>query len=742
MNIRARPDNKSNENIFKLLLPLHHIADKCRTADNPNCETGKEIAELTKLLCSLLTNVPDGNKFAKVLFKIVHCLLSLNLYKDAADVCCYLQPGKLYNPQDNTMNLLTKVLSLWHISAKNLYLTFTTESFNIENYNSLKSFIKYEIKMTQIAYKNYTNQLIDAISKHLDKIISVDKENKYFDDFYKYILEYLKKTQLHLDKDEKYVIYCHILRIICHVICRTINVTNIECTVKIFNEFFSYFNTVLADDQECYECFEQFQRFCTTFLVPMENLVCNGAKNIQDIVSCQLNIMKKYGETECLKWNALFIGEIVEPMFKYWEVCIETDKHVLKQLLDTGILLETMNLFLHIDTNKFYTKQVSVECKWCLNKTVCTVKRDLYNSIIMKYKCASLLCKYHVKDMPKKMCILARATLEQNVKWITHEVEESKCKRWMHLWNICRTLIYNMSRLSEHVYEETIRLYSFLCRSIFQFQKIESNAEDLENIIPLAVYNLSALHIKNGMYKEAITASALNALLTYDQSNKKAFHVWTIIKKNVSEKIAQLTILDCLKNDEAKIKNEIGLSIDISKYDLIKLCSYEAKSLLEKSIPFTNGVSAILDKLRKLKPSNCQYAHVIQLLGYYLLGFEHDSSILTYHEQIISDLKQDKSNSVALLCLEANLNFFTFVEELHMMNKQTRVEMENTKFALYAPELPELVETKSPNIVPAYTMINVKKASSLMLSLQECLKKWKQLFKYNIVSYERVFSIC
>lgn len=465
--------------------------------------------------------------------------------------------------------------------------------------------------------------------------------------------------------------------------------------------------------------------------MPIENLVSNSAKNIQDVVFCQLNIAQKYGYTEGLKWNALILGEIIESMFKYWETCIETNEHVLKQLLDTGILLETMNLFLHIDADEFYIKRVSIECKWCFNK-ICTVKRDLYNAIIMKCKCVSLLCKYHVKNMPKKVCVLARETLEQNVKRIICEMEECKCKRWIRLWNTCRTLIYNMGILSEHVYEESACLYSFLCVSIFQFQVIESNSEDLENIVPFALSKLSVMHYKNGIYREAMTASALNALLTYDQPNTKAFLMWTTIKKHVSEKIAQLTMLDCLKNDKDKIKNELGLSIDMAKYDLVKLCLREAKSLLEGSISFTNGVSAILDKLRKLKLSNCQYAHVVQLLGYYLLGFEHDSCILKYHEQIISDLKQDKSNSVALLCLEANLNFFIFVEELHAMNKQTQIEMENTKFALYAPKIPELVETKSPNIVPAYTMINVKKASSLVLNLQKCLKKWKQLFNRDI----------
>ncbi|XP_072750211.1 uncharacterized protein [Anoplolepis gracilipes] len=730
MNIRERPDSELNENIFKLLSLLCRTADDCRTADKPNCETGKEIAKLTKLLCSLLINVPDGNKFVKILFKIVNCLISLNLYTDAAEVCCYLQPGNLYNLQDDTMNLLRKVLSLWHTSANNIYMIFTNDSFNTENYNNLKSIIKYEIKMIQIVYKDYTKQLISVINTHLDKIILIEKEKKYFDNFYKGILEYLKETQLHLDKDEKYEIYYHILRVIRHIIYRTIDTIDTGYGTKTFDELCSYFNALLTEDQECYQCFQQFQNFCTTLLVPIEDLVSNNsAKNMQDVVSCQLNIAQKYGYTGSLKWNALIIAEIVEPMFKYWEMCIETDQRVLKHLLDTGILSETMNLFLHIDADEVYIKRVSVKCTHCLDK-ICTVKKDLYNAIIMKCKCVNLLCKYQVKNISEKVCALARKILEQNVKWIIHEMEECQCKRWIRLWDTCRTLIYNMSILSKHVYEESVRLYSFLCASIFQLYKTESNSESyFKNIIPFALHELSVMHYNNGMDREAMTTSALNALLTYES---KAFRIWAKIKKYVSEEIAQLSMLDCLKNDRDKIKNEIGFSIDISKYDVVKLCMHEVKSLLDERIPFTNGVSRVLDKLKKFKLSNYEYAHVVQLLGYYLLGFKHDSSILKYYEQIISDLKQDKSNSVALLCLEANLNFFIFVEELRTMNEQTRVEMENTKFALYAPKLPELVETKSPNIVPAYTMINAKKASSLTLSLQKCLKKWKQLLKCDI----------
>lgn len=741
MNIRVRPDSKLNAGIFRLLLRLCRMADKC---DKQNCETGKGISKLAKLLCSLLIEIPDDNNFVKALFKIVHCLISFNLHEDAAEICCYLQPGELYNPQGDTMNLLIKVLSLWRVLVNNIYLTLTNESFDTETYNKLKSVITHEMKMIQIAYKSYTKHLIVEISKHLDRMSAIDKDKKYFDDFCKYILEHVSKVQLYLDKDEEYIIYCHILRIVCHVICRTVNTTDIESAIKTLDELFSYFETLLAEDEECCQCFRQFQSLCRALLVPMENLVSDNAKNIQNIIYYNLNIAQKYGYGG-LKWNALSIAEIIDPIFTYWEKCVETDKHMLTHLLDTGVLVELMNLFMHINTDEFYVKQVSIKCKWCLGK-LCTVKRDLYNAIVMKCRCISLICKFPVKTLPAEVCVLSRKILEQNVNSIIHEIKECECKRWIQSWNTCRNSIYNVGVLSEHIYEESVYLFSFLCTYIFQLEEIESsstdieNAKNLENISSFALHRLSVIHYNNNMYRKAMTMCALNALLTCNQSNTKAFHTWINIKKNAPKEVANLTMLECLTRDKDEMKSELGFSIDTFKCDFTTLCLHEARNLLEEQITFTNGVAAVLKKLRKLQPSN-QYAHTVQLLGHYLLGFKYDSSILKYHEQAISDLKQDKSNSVAVLCLEANLNFFMFVEELHIMNKQTRMEMENTKFALCAPKLRELVETKSPNVVPAYTMINVKKDTNLMLCLKKCWKKWKQLFKCYLVSYYRIFII-
>lgn len=729
MNIRVQPDDKLNKYIFKLLLYLSHTAGKY---NKQNYITGKRIAELAKLFCSLLIEVPDDKTYVTGLYHIIRCLISLNLYEDAADICCYLQPGDLYSPKHDAMEILVKIIFLWRIPTNNIYSL--NSPLSIESYNTLKNIIKYEMKMIQIAYKNYTKHLIMRICIHIDKIATIDKERDiYFDDFYKYMLEYLTEAQLCLDRDEKYVIYSQILHIICRIMCKNINASRIKYAVKMLNKLCSYFKKLLMEDEECYQCFQQFQDVCVTLLTPVEKFVDDSAKNIRDFIICDKKIAQKYGYTECLKWNAFNIAGIVEPMFIYWETYIKIDK---QKFFDTGILLETINLIVHIST--FFMKDVLVKCKLCLDEK-CTIKRDLYNTVTLKCKCINLVSKFPTKTLPVKLCILVGKILEQNVALIS-EMKECKCKRWTQLWTTCGALIYNMGITTEHVYEESVHLFSLLCTCIFRFQGVESESNYLsfENPTFVVLHRICAIHYTNMMYRKAMTASALNALLTYNTQFKKAFDMWINIKKKcASEKIAKLTMLECLRNDQDKI-GEMGFTIDFSKYDLIQLCLHEARYLLKEKIAFANGVSAVLQELKKLKPTDDQYAHAIQLLGHYLLSFEHNSLVIEYHEQAISNLKQDQSNSIAVLCLEVNLAFFTFVEELHTMNKQTLTEMENTRFALYAPKLPEIRETKSPRIVPAYTMLNIKKDSSLMLSLQKCLKKWNQLLKYEMLVSQHV----
>lgn len=737
-NIHTWPDDKLNKIIFKLLVNLCHTAEGC---DSQSYATAHQIVLLTKLLCSLLIQVPNGNNdnFIKILFKIIRYLTSLKMYQEAVEICCYLEAGKfVHSKYHGTVELLNKVIYLWHVLVNNILVAFAKESSNTEHYTNLKTLIRYEMKVIQTIYRyNYTKDMVANMSTYLGRIAKIDhKSKKYYNDFCQFVMEYLNETELSLEnednEDEKYVIYYHILRIMCHIIHMTVNITDVSC-VETFDTLFGSFNLFLARDKECHLCFQQFRSLCITLLTPIKDVATDSAKSIylQNVISCNSNIAKKYGYRG-VKQNALVIEEIVEPMFTYWEKYIEADTTVLKKLVDTGILKEITNLFTNTNVDEFYLTQVSKECKWCPAK-MCTIKRDLYNIIIIKSKFIGLLCKPYITAMSEKTEILdcAAEILEQNITSVTNEIRECKCKRWIQLWNICYSLVYNMGILSDHVYKKSVHLFSMLFTCIFQsdFKYLE-NSKD----VSLALYQFSLVHYNYRVYREAMTVCALNALLSYNQPDTKAFYIWTKIKHHVPEDVAKLTILECLRNDKDKIKDEIGFTIDTSKCDLVKLCSREANNLLESKIAFANGVSSVLEELKKLKPSNCEYARVIQLLGYYLLGFEHDSSVLRYCKEAISTFKQDKSISMSVFCLQANLNFFTFVDELHAMKKQTHAEMETTKFALVAPKLPEISETKSPNVVPAYSMINVKKDSNLMSSLQKCLKKWKQLFKCGIVS--------
>ncbi|XP_011875587.1 PREDICTED: uncharacterized protein LOC105566275, partial [Vollenhovia emeryi] len=111
---------------------------------------------------------------------------------------------------------------------------------------------------------------------------------------------------------------------------------------------------------------------------------------IQSIVDRDTNVARKYGYPGGLRWNAISVAEIFEPVLAYWEKRVDTDKSMLERLLDTGVLLELMNLFVHMNRDEFYSTHVSVKCKSCLGK-LCTVKRDLYNAVVMKCRFVSLV---------------------------------------------------------------------------------------------------------------------------------------------------------------------------------------------------------------------------------------------------------------------------------------------------------------------------------------------------------------
>ncbi|XP_011858477.1 PREDICTED: uncharacterized protein LOC105556033 isoform X2 [Vollenhovia emeryi] len=82
------------------------------------------------------------------------------------------------------------------------------------------------------------------------------------------------------------------------------------------------------------------------------------------------------------------------------------------------------NEFVHMNRDEFYSTHVSVKCKSCLDK-LCTVKRDLYNAVVMKCRFVSL-CKFPVKALPAKACAVTRKIMKRNVEWVIREMKESE----------------------------------------------------------------------------------------------------------------------------------------------------------------------------------------------------------------------------------------------------------------------------------------------------------------------------
>ncbi|XP_076230806.1 uncharacterized protein LOC143176991 [Calliopsis andreniformis] len=717
-------DRRINKHIFKLLLYLSHTADKC---DKQNYVMGKEIYELTCSLCLILSEIPDSNKFVSSLFHIVRCLLAMSMYNEALVVCSHLKAETFIYSCENVSDILVKIAYLWHNTGNNAFNALQ-KNLDSKYYYDLKAIIECELEIIHIVYESYTKHLLMKISSYLDKIASISKElTTCFEDFYKFVIKYLNQAKLVLHKDEKYTIARHMLHIVSRIVYENINERGFITVITDLSIVSDHFKKILIEDEECYQCFQEFESLYLILMKPADCLVEKDAEEIKVLCNNYIKISEKYGYAGPIKWTTLSIVQVLESLFIYWEICMRTGK---KMFLKSGVLLEIMNLVEHI--NICFIKQTLDKCKICQNNE-CMIKQDIYNAVVTQIRCLNLISKLSKDDLPKDVCRLAVRFLEQSVTHIYH-MKKCKCKCWTNLWSTCSALIYNLGITSECYYKESVSFFSLLCNSIVHFEGVQEKSQyiKLKNPVCSTLHRLSALHYTNGMYKEAMIASALNALLSYNDVDSKAFRMWANIKYKLatSKETTDMTILACLRANKAKLK-EFKLSTELSEYDLVEICLREAQGLQEAKINLSNALLNVLTEMVALKVSPVQYARVVQMLAYHLLHFDHDENIMDYLKQAVSKLREAKINKF-VLCLQANLEFHIFVNELRIMSKKTQVEMENTKFALYAPKSSEVAENESHDVVPTYTMINIKQDATIMRYLQTPIKKWNKCFKQNI----------
>lgn len=709
----------SNKDAFKLLLYLAHTASKC---DKQNYEIGQNIAELTILLCSNLLTIPDNERFVSSLYHITRCLLVMHLYEEAENVCSFLIQENFDCSGDKTNETFLQLIYLWHDSADKMFVTLQEQPQHKKHYDKFKNIINNELRITKKTYKNNARHVLKKLDTYLKKVIALrDISNKYIDDFIKYILHQEYKN-MSIDKNDKYQIYHFILCIISKIICVKINEDDMKYVMQILENASKCFENII--DEECRQSFLHFKTTCITLLQPVEELTESTSKRLKNLTSQYDEIVKEYGYGNTVIFTTTTFVEIFEHLFIYWERGLKLGN---KQFLNTNTLYETMEFIVRISTILMNT---TLEKCTCANE--CKVKTDLYNVIALKAKCIILVSKLSAKDLPENICGLANNFMKENI-FSLREMKESNCKHWTTLWSMCGRLLYNMGATSESFYDESSSFISLLCSSIIYFEGIhcESSYLKLSNPICIALYRLSNIHYNKAMYREAMTVSALHGLLSYKDENSKAFKMWASIKHKIiktSPNLIKMSMISCLQADRKNIE-EIGFHINLSKYNLIELCLSEAKGLKTAKINLFEAFDAVLNELKILKANIIQRARVVQLLGHHLIHIRENCTSDKFKDTL-SELESLKQKSINILCLKANLEFFIFVNELHISNEHTQIEMSNTRFALNAPKLSD---NQGNYVVPAYNKINIKEDLRLMQFLQKSLKTWDDI-EQNIVS--------
>ncbi|XP_014609651.1 PREDICTED: uncharacterized protein LOC106789708 [Polistes canadensis] len=704
----------SNKDLFKLILHLAHAANDC---DKQKYKEGRDIGNLASLLCSNLSTIPDNERFTSSLYHIIRCLLRMNLYEEAENLSSYLIRDNFECIEDKINEIFRQLTYLWHESAEKELLSLQRQPNHRKHYDRYKNAIKYELLITKKSYKNLARHFIIKLSVYLRKLIAIKNiSNEYINDFIKYIINE-DYEHMSINKNDKHKIYSSILNIIGKLICTNINDGDKKFLMHILEDESKYFKNMIFDD--CYQSFLHFKTTCITLLQPDEELTESTSKHMERLTSQYIDIVKRCGYTDTVMITASFFVEIFQYVFLYWENNLTLGKI---QFLKTNILYETMKLVDQI--SKTLIKTVIENCICCSKK--CTIKKDLYNYIILKAKCTILVTKLSIKDLPENILQLINRFMEENIIYLK-KIKESNCGHWTTLWSLCGRLLYNMGSTFESFYDTSTFFISLLCSSIIYFEGMhcKNSPLNIQNPLCVALYRLSNIHYKKAMYREAMTVSALHGLLSYTDKNSKAFKIWTSIKYKIaqtSSNFINISMVSCLRTDRIMIE-DIGIHIDLSKYDLIELCLTEAMALKDAKLNLIEAFNSLLNELKILKANIIQRTCFMQLFGYHLLHIKENYTSDIFKNTLF-ELELLKDKSINILCLKANLQFFIYVNELRISNECTRIEMDNAEFALKAPKLSD---NQGTYIIPAYSKINIKEDLRLMKFLKQSLKTWDEI---------------
>ncbi|XP_066586741.1 uncharacterized protein [Prorops nasuta] len=712
-----------DKSIFNLLV---YIALTVNKSDEKDCNFGKEAHKLTCLIYSILNTVPDADKFFSSMYHITRSLLAMSLYDEASSVSSLMYK----NSKIDIHYTFPKIATLWQKAVIQIINDVQLNPEDSILYNRFENVLAYELSIALDACRDYSKYMLTKLNTYLDEITKAGKSSsKVFFYFCDHLVEILRRDRIPMMENDQIAIFKLMINILKKITCGSINMRNIKKGVWILCELWNILETILIEDNEYFKCAKQFKDLCEIFLIPVKDFSVNNLSFKNNILRKHSSNMKNKNNCLLTKHNALCLIEVSEAIFLYYEECLKTEE---KNFFHDSFLVQIMNLIESIST----VCMKSTANKHASCKEDCKVKFDFYHAIAIRSKCIALISKLPAKEISKEICGITCQFLEENISCL-YMLYESKCNTWKLLWSVCGILIYNMGIMLSSHYESSSLLFSLLCSSIIRFEGVQDFSDylQLKNPFNIALHRLSNVHYNHGMYREAMTASALNGLLSYDNINSKAFRMWAVIKHKCCsmENIMGISMLTCLKEDIYKIK-DIGLNIELSQYNVAKLGLREVKGLYEAKVNLSSAIKVVIKELKIMKVDYFQYSSAIQYLGHHSLYFESNESIFGLLHSALLCLKKVKRNSAIISCLEANLLFYICVDKLQNINKETKVEMENMNYTINATNPPNLEGQQDDfqEIVPTYRNLNINEDSNLMAELKKPLKVWEDCFSTNI----------
>ncbi|XP_015510273.2 uncharacterized protein LOC107217301 isoform X1 [Neodiprion lecontei] len=724
-------DPKLNKIIFKALLCLSHSAERLQPLDIQN---GKRIFTIADELCYALIEVPDFIKYFSSLYYVARKLIIMQLYNKAMNIIVWSFAGNIvYGLTPQELDVYPKIASLWRDAAVKVTGTTPPCNLNKADYQLLLDLINNELRVLEVIVKERTMFVLCRTFRYLKNLDILLGQFEYNSNqnHRSIIRSFLARINVGLTGEGKYDVYKDALRFINSATALAITSPQMVNAPTVLADSCSIVETTLSADPELSCCILLYRNMGMILLKSISNSKELSHWELSKLRKETLNSIQTYQDSKGATLNMQMIDFILQPVLVHWERYIAANNH---EFLKAATMQEILGLIQLMFT--VLNSSWSDGCEVCRDNN-CAMRASTHTVTVVSMKCLATLSKIPANDLLSSIFPFVQELLEETVAAI-FDMKQFNCAQWYPLWNNCAIHIYNLSVSCHKVlYEESVYLFSLLCSAIVKFDGLKSSNSllSMKNPLSYVLHRLCSVHYNHGSYREALTLCALNGLLSYQNADSKAFRMWASIKHTcaTSSDILSLTMLTCLREDTDSF-SLIGIKVRLEDYDLNELCIQELRGLLEGRCNMSLSMQATLDELEILNSGGLVYAQGVQMLGYHMLQYQYDQNFTKYLKRAIIKLKEDKTASNLHLVTAANLDFYTFVVNLHDIIDHTKAEMQTTKFALRAAKSasPEGEPNKSDAVVPAYTKINIVEDSQLFVNLNQALSNWSLCIENNV----------